>query len=38
MCVNAKIIPVEAVPAKRRGEMGNSSRKGKFNYDIFNTL
>jgi hypothetical protein len=38
MYVNAKMMPVETIPAIRRGGMKEISGVGKFKYDIFDTL
>jgi hypothetical protein len=36
--VNAEMIPVETVPEIGGGVMKESSRRGEFKYDIFDTL
>jgi hypothetical protein len=36
--VNAKMIPVETVPANRGGGMKESNGGGEFKYDIFDIL
>jgi hypothetical protein len=38
MCVNAKVIPVETVPAIRGEGRKESSRQGEFKYDKFDIL
>jgi hypothetical protein len=38
MYINAKMIPVEAVPGIRRGGMKESSGESDFKYDVFDTF
>jgi hypothetical protein len=38
MHVNAKMVPIETIPAIRGGEMKESSGGSEFNYDMFDTL
>jgi hypothetical protein len=38
MYVNARVIPVETVSGIRVGRMKESSGRGEFKYDVFDTL